>query len=68
MRKTAINSVNNYGGGSLTGPSERSSYHNPTSLSSSDKKCDSCRYKVSMNECTTFKCKDCGTYIVSLIL
>jgi len=46
-------------------PSERSSYHHPPS-SISDRKCDNCRYKVAINECTTFRCKDCGTYIVTL--
>ena len=27
--------------------------------------CDSCKYRTPMSQCTTFRCKDCGTYIVS---
>lgn len=61
MKKNAINS--NHG----PGPSERSSYHRPPP-SSSDRKCDDCNYKVPINECSTFKCKDCGTYIVNLLI
>jgi predicted RNA-binding Zn-ribbon protein involved in translation (DUF1610 family) len=65
MKKNGINRDNNYGN-SVSTANERSSYHNPPSSNSSqDKKCDSCRYRVPINECTTFKCKDCGSYIVS---
>ena len=72
MKKNGNNKDNSYsttsgnGGGTSLSNSERSSYHNPSSqTSSSDKKCDNCRYRVTINECTTFKCKDCGSYIVS---
>ena len=61
MRKTGNNS--NY----RSGPSERSSYHNAPP-STTDRKCDNCRYKVAINECSTFKCKDCGTYNVNIDL
>lgn len=58
MKKNALNS--GYG----HGPAERSSYHHPPS-SNNDRKCDNCEYKVTLNESSTFRCKDCGTYIVS---
>ena len=50
-----------YSGGS--GPSERSSNHHYSSMQQ-ERKCDSCGYRVAINECQQFKCKDCGTYIV----
>ena len=59
MRKTTNNS--NY----RSGPSERSSYHHAPPVNT-DRKCDNCRYKVPINECSTFKCKDCGTYNVMI--
>ena len=66
MKKQGANS-SKYGHNAGGGPSERANYHNPPS-SSSDRKCDNCRYKVPINECSTFKCKDCGTYIVLFAL
>ena len=59
MKKNGLNS--NYS----SVPSERSSYHHPPA-SGSDRKCDNCRYRVPINECSTFRCKDCGTYIVNI--
>ena len=49
---------------SYPGPSnsERSSYHNNSMQQ--ERRCDSCGYRVAINECQQFKCKDCGTYIV----
>ena len=46
--------------------SERANYHHSSS-SANDRYCDACTYKVAINECSTFKCKDCGTYIVNNI-
>ncbi len=71
MRKngTSTNNANSYGGGgSSTAVSERQNYHNPPTSGTDKRQCDSCRYRVPLNECTTFRCKDCGTYIVSEIL
>lgn len=61
MKKTVLS--NNYG----QGPTERPNYHHPPA-STQDRKCDNCGYKVTLNESSTFRCKDCGTYIVSLFL
>ena len=62
MKKTGLaNSLGPHGA------SERSSYHHP-SASAQDRRCDNCKYRVQMNECQQFKCKDCGTYIVSIAL
>lgn len=33
--------------------------------SGQERKCDSCKYRTPINQCTTFRCRDCGTYIVS---
>ena len=30
-----------------------------------ERKCDSCKYRTPINQCTTFRCRNCGTYVVS---
>ena len=52
-----------------SGASERASYHSSGAASSNNsstqvRQCDNCQYRVPINECQQFKCKDCGTYIV----
>lgn len=41
---------------------ERTGYHQNAST---ERKCDSCKYKTPATQCQTFRCKDCGTYLVS---
>lgn len=41
---------------------ERTGYHQNAST---ERKCDSCKYKTPASQCQTFRCKDCGTYLVS---
>ena len=60
-----------------TNPFKQSLTANSSALSSSasaaacssggpqERKCDSCKYRTPINQCTTFRCRDCGTYIVS---
>lgn len=59
MRKNGNNSSSQ-----TTAIPERSSYHHPATATH-ERRCDNCGYKVALNECQQFKCKDCGTYIVS---
>lgn len=48
----------------VTSPTnERTSYHQNATT---ERKCDSCKYRTPLNQCQTFRCKDCGTYIVRI--
>ncbi len=60
-QSTVQTHTENYSAPSLK--SERLGLHDPPS-SSQDKKCDSCKYRVTLNECHQFKCRNCGTYYV----
>jgi len=35
-------------------------------MKQAEKKCDYCRYRITLAEAQTFRCKDCGTYMVRL--
>lgn len=41
---------------------ERTGYHQNATA---ERKCDSCKYRTPITQCQTFRCNDCGTYLVS---
>ena len=65
---------NNYPHTSSTSTSNRTTSNVNSKLNTSnafynqERQCDSCRYKVPLNECSSFRCKDCGPYLVSTII
>jgi hypothetical protein len=65
MKKISSESPGGHDGHPKSASNYYSSHQSRTTATSkSDRKCDNCRYWISVTECTTFKCKDCGTYIL----